>query len=603
MLRSAAEMALAVRVDALIQSVAALPEENPKRQVHELLSYLLDFYRRAEKPVFWEMFRREEMSEDELEEDPESLQGLELVGVPVADGRSQLWRYRYPEQPTKIRTGSSVRDLSPSTTRKDLTIYDIDEENKEVIIRVGSATELPQSLNLGPGGPINSLPMKEAILELVDGYLASNKFQPVVEAFLYRLAPSVDQVKHGSSLLQAIPPQVTEVAKVVNSLNDSVLFIQGPPGTGKTYTGSHVIVSLMKAGKRVGVLSNSHSAIHNLLNAVEQQALEQQFQFVGVKKGTKNQPETQFQGQLITNVFKSELVETSDSADLIAGTAWLFSRPGMSDQLDTLFVDEAGQVSLANLLACMRCAKNVVLLGDQMQLAQPIQGSHPGQSGLSALDYLLNGEATIQPDQGIFLNETWRMAPPITKFISDLVYESRLISEAKNANQYIHWASKVGWVEQGIKPIPVQHSGNAQRSYEEAKALADTYSELMKSTWTDRDGKTKPVTANEILVVAPYNLQVQLLKRLLPTGARVGTVDKFQGQEAAAVLISMATSSQEFLPRDIEFLFSTNRLNVAITRGRAFVGFFFCPDILLVKAKTPEAMALVNTVVSLASIS
>lgn len=598
--RAAFESELASRINALTNSVSFLPEDDPTRQVHELLSYLLDFYRRAEKPVFWEMFRREDMSPDELEEDAESLQGLSLIEPPTKDGKSQLWRYRYPEQPTKIRAGSTVRDLDPDSTRKDLTIYALDEENNEVIIRVGNAVEMPGFLNLGPSGPIKSEEMKASIVALVDEYLKTQKLQPAVKALLYRELPSISHLKTGDPILRHMPPKVSEVCQVVNNLDESLLFIQGPPGTGKTYTGSHVILSLIKAGKRVGVMSNSHSAIHNLLSAVEKEATKANVSFTGLKKSTKNSAESQFDGVQIANVYRSEDVEEGTDASLVAGTAWLFSRPGMEGQLDTLFVDEAGQVSLANLLACMRCAKNVVLLGDQMQLAQPIQGKHPGLSGLSALDYLLNGEATIKPDQGIFLSETWRMAPPITKFISDLVYESRLTSEADNARQQIHWAKSSLWKAQGIDALPVRHIGNAQRSHEEAMALAVIYKELLQSEWTNREGKRLPITSEDILVVAPYNLQVQLLKRTLPDGARVGTVDKFQGQEAAAVLISMATSSQEYLPRDIEFLFSTNRLNVAITRGRAYVGFFYCPDLLFVRAKTPEAMALVNTVVSIA---
>ena len=242
-------------------------------------------------------------------------------------------------------------------------------------------------------------------------------------------------------------------------------------------------------------------------------------------------------------------------------------------------------------------ARNIVLLGDQMQLGQPIQGVHPGRSGESALEYSLDGVATIAPDRGIFLAHTWRMHPHICRFISDAVYDGRLESERGTLNQSLlldataHPALK----PTGIVFLPAQHEGCSQRSEVEASLVRDLYSSLLRQRYRDRNGREHLMTAENILVVAPYNMQVNLLKETLPEGARVGTVDKFQGQEAEVVIVSMATSSGDDLPRDIGFLYSKNRLNVAISRARCLAVLIANPALTSIRCKTPEDMALVNT--------
>jgi uncharacterized protein len=282
---------------------------------------------------------------------------------------------------------------------------------------------------------------------------------------------------------------------------------------------------------------------------------------------------------------------------LVAGTAWLLSSAKLEQKFDYLFVDEAGQVSLANLLAMSTCARNVVLLGDQMQLGQPIQGVHPGDSGKSTLEYLLKEEATIAPEMGIFLKDTWRMHPDVCQFISEAVYDGRLRAEAKNANQQLVLKSSANpaLMPTGIRFLTVEHDGCSQRSEVEAGVLRSLFESLLDQSYVDREGQSHAMAIDNILVVAPYNQQVNLLKRVLPEGARVGTVDKFQGQEAEAVLVSMTTSSGQYLPRDIEFLYSKNRLNVAVSRARCLAVVVASPRLLDVDCKTPEQMALVNT--------
>jgi uncharacterized protein len=260
-------------------------------------------------------------------------------------------------------------------------------------------------------------------------------------------------------------------------------------------------------------------------------------------------------------------------------------------------VDEAGQVSLAHLLAMGSCARNVVLLGDQMQLGQPIQGVHPGRSGESALEFLLDGRATVPAEAGIFLPTTWRMCPDVCRFISEAVYDGRLEPEPRNANQRLVLARghHPALRPTGVVFLPMHHDGCSPRSEEEAREILAIYDDLLRHRWIDRDGKARRVTPADVLVVAPYNMQVNLLKRTMPAGARVGTVDKFQGQEAAVVLVSMTTSSEEDLPRNIEFLFSRNRLNVAVSRARCLSVVAANPTLLETRCRTVEQVGLVNT--------
>jgi len=242
-------------------------------------------------------------------------------------------------------------------------------------------------------------------------------------------------------------------------------------------------------------------------------------------------------------------------------------------------------------------AKNIVLVGDQMQLAQPIQGDHPGGSGVSCLKHLMAEFATVPPDRGIFLALTHRMHPDVCKFISEAVYDGRLQSEETTKRQQIvvEKAQLKFIASTGIRFQSVTHKGRSQKSPEEAAEVAAVYADLLKREWVNNKGERKPVSIQDILVVSPYNMQVDLLRAALPPGARVGTVDKFQGQEAAVVLISLATSSGDDLPRNIEFLYSRNRLNVAISRARCLAVIFASPRLLEVTCSTIAQIQLVNT--------
>ena len=349
-------------------------------------------------------------------------------------------------------------------------------------------------------------------------------------------------------------------------------------------------MSLIAAGKRVGVAANSHKAINNLLAEVESVARHEHVAFRGLKKCSDD--DDRLCGTLIEDTESNEACEAGDAA-LVAGTAWLFSREGMDSSLDYLFIDEAGQVSLADAVAMGTSARNIVLLGDPQQLPQVRQGIHPGESGRSVLEHLLAGRATVPEDRGVFLRHTWRMHPDVCSFISQLSYDGRLTSAEGRERQRITSSVLDGT---GLRFLPVEHDGNAQASVEEANAVAAAVRGLLDGgTFTDVEGQVRPLTERDILVVAPYNMQVRCLREALPVDVEVGTVDKFQGREAPVVFFSMASSSGEDVPRGLEFLFSRNRFNVAISRARALAILVCSPQLLDVPCAKVGQMRLVNS--------
>ena len=294
-----------------------------------------------------------------------------------------------------------------------------------------------------------------------------------------------------------------------------------------------------------------------------------------MKKASEGNPESAYEGNGSTiNVTEADgLTE----AELAAGTAWLFSRDIYDNHFDYLFIDEAGQVSLADALAMGTAARNVVLVGDPQQLDQVLQGTHPSGSDASVLKHLIGDEATIPADRGIFLERTYRLHPDICAYISDEFYESRLEPAPVAAER----STPLGT---GLRYVPVDHDARRQESPEEVAAVA----------WIVRELAAAGVAPGEIMVVAPYNAQVNALAAALPNAVRVGTVDKFQGQEADVVIYSLASSSGEDVPRGLEFLLSRHRTNVAISRARCLAYLVASPRLLEVNTRTIEQMRLAN---------
>ena len=271
----------------------------------------------------------------------------------------------------------------------------------------------------------------------------------------------------------------------------------------------------------------------------------------------------------------------------------LFADERLGDRLDAVIIDEAGQMSLANACAAGTAARNLVLLGDPQQLAQPSQGIHPPGAGRSALEHVLVDHDTIPADRGMFLPTTRRMHPEVCAFVSAAFYEGRLTALEECARQRVNGGVR-GLAGSGTRLAAVEHRGNRTWSPEEVAAVAGLMEDLHTTTWTDADGVEHPLRLSDVLIVAPYNAQVKRLKERLPEGARVGTVDKFQGQEAAVTIYAMATSSAEDIPRNLDFLFSRNRLNVAVSRARALSIVVCSPELLRVRCRTPEQLRLVN---------
>jgi superfamily I DNA and/or RNA helicase len=253
-------------------------------------------------------------------------------------------------------------------------------------------------------------------------------------------------------------------------------------------------------------------------------------------------------------------------------------------------------MSLADVLAISQAAQSIVLLGDPQQLNQPQHGVHPPGVDVSALAHLLNGRATIEPEKGVFLKETWRLPPDICAFTSELFYDARLTARSENRNQRLNTNGPLDGT--GLRYIPVQHNGNQSESPEEVDKISGLINNLLASgaTWTDKTGQKAPLKLEDILVVAPYNAQVSGLAKALPVGGRVGTVDKFQGQQAAVVIYSMTTSTPEDAPRGMEFLYSLNRLNVAISRAQCVAVIVASPALFQVECKTPRQIQLANAV-------
>jgi predicted RecB family nuclease len=562
------------------------------------LGHLLEFHRRAAKPGWWAAFERNEMDEAALIEDSECIGGLRVASdIPLyPEKQSLVHTFRFPPQDFKMRPGG--KPLRADTLKPAGEIFELDEKKGLIALKIGkrSATP-PDAFALIPEGPINDKVIRAAIQRCADAVSSGSKGYAAVRAILRKALPRLRGHTPGEAVLSAGMGLLPGAIASIRDLDESYLLVQGPPGTGKTYTSAHAIVALLKDGKRVGVSSNSHKTINNLLKEVEKVAVERGVKFAGAKKSSDDDDSSLATGGQIKDVYDND-VAAKPEFQLVAGTAWLLARDEFDKTLDYLFIDEAGQVSLANVVAMGTSARNIVLVGDQMQLAQPIQGVHPDESGLSALDYLLGDHATVPPDLGVFLSVTRRMHPDVCRFVSDAFYEGRLEADPCTHGQQIVASPKLaalGLPATGIRYIPVVHDGCSQRSEPEADRIVDLFNGLIGQNWIDQNGKRSKLGIDDILVVSPYNMQVGLLADRLPTGARVGTVDKFQGQEAAVVLVSMATSSAEEMPRKIEFLFSRNRLNVAVSRARCLAVVVASPELMEVPCTTIEQMQLVDT--------
>ena len=380
------------------------------------------------------------------------------------------------------------------------------------------------------------------------------------------------------------------------ALDGTCVAVQGPPGTGKTYRGARQIHALLMAGKRVGISAFSHQAVDNLLEAVV--GLFRDRGGLGDLHAVKRGGPT---GCLPSDVTRanSNTVAARTTFNLVAGTSWLFAGDDMAgNPVDVLVVDEAGQLSLADTLAACRSARNLLLLGDPLQLAQVSQATHPGTSGRSALEHLLGDDVTMPSDRGVFLAETRRMHPAVCTFISEHIYEGRLSSHLSCARQDTEFGTGLRWLR-------AEHQGRSTHAAEEVELVHAEVRRLLGTTWVNQHDVQSPLGVADFLVVAPYNDHKDLLRERLDAdpltyGIAVGSVDKFQGREAAVVFFSMATSSTDDAPRQSDFLFSRKRLNVAVSRARC-LAYLVCTEQLLdSRGRDVDEMRLISTLCAFA---
>ncbi|MGN8553937.1 UNVERIFIED_CONTAM: TM0106 family RecB-like putative nuclease [Microbacterium sp. SLM126] len=402
---------------------------------------------------------------------------------------------------------------------------------------------------------------------------------------------------HSGALPASTGDDVDAIVRAVLDLDRSYLAVQGPPGTGKTYVGSHVIARLVRDHAfKIGVVAQGHATVEQLLDRVIAAGVAPQ----AVAKAPKDAAADHGFTAIPKNGVMAFAAEQAETGFVIGGTAWDFSHQGRIPRgsLDLLVIDEAGQFSLASTVAVSVAAPRLLLLGDPQQLPQVSQGTHPEPVDTSALGWVMDGADVIPPEYGYFLARTRRMHPDIAEPVSHLSYRGKLEAHPSTGLR------RIEGVPAGVVPVPVRHHGNATRSVEEADRVVAIVRDLVGRPWTDvavddADAATvqpvRPLAQSDIIVVTPYNAQQVAVEEALAaagfTDIPVGTVDKFQGQEAAVAIVSLAASSGRDAPRGLEFLLLRNRLNVAISRAKHTAYLVHSPALLDDLPYTPEGVA------------
>ena len=582
-----------VRINDIIRRIRAdIPVDQELRSEEQqsrwTLANVLDWHRREEKAAWWEYLRLRDRSAEGLFEEPSGLSGLEFVKNVGGTAKAPIHRYRYPAQETELRGGEWLRRTGGAEFGSIVSIS-IGDRTVDIRKRMDSADLHPEAVFAHK--IIKSKELANSLARLGD-YVAQNGmigYGPYQAGrdLLLREAPRIG----GDAIRYKNETALAAVLRIAPKLTGGVLPVQGPPGTGKTFTGARMICELVRAGKRVGITANSHKVVRNLLDEIVRAADEIGIELQCVEKVAEEEDAVP---RIKCTTDNAEVFsELSTSCRVGAGTPWLWAREEAFDSVDVLFVDEAAQMSLANVLAVSQAGKSIVLLGDAQQLDQPIKGTHPEGVDVSALDYILCQNQTISSDKGLFLEETWRLHPDICDFTSKLFYDGRLQSRKGLEIQDIKSTGLIRGT--GLRFIPVPHEGNQNSSPEEADQIRNLVNDIMdtRTAWVDRHGKERLLTLDDILIIAPYNAQIFELQQRLP-GARIGTVDKFQGQEAPIVVYSMTTSTHADAPRGMEFLYSSKRLNVATSRAKCICILVGSPALFEPECRTPRQMHLAN---------
>lgn len=588
---------LDTRASALFRSLTqGLPDDrdtwNEEHKAKWLLAHQIDYFRREDKSAWWEYFRVHELEHDDLIDERKAITGLEFVcGLPK-QGRekNETHRYRFPPQEVSIDEGDEVIEVKGdkvgSVRGIDISAGTIDIKKMAKAVGVHPRA-VHVSERVDPGSLATSL--MDFATAVDDEGLGHTWPYYAAKDLLMRRPPKLMEGL-GATLRPGEDP-VAGAIRIALSLDKSYLAVQGPPGAGKTYTGASMIVALAKAGKKIGITAVSHKVIRNLSEACLKRADE-----LGHKISIIHKVSEESEGALPDGIVETKKADQARTAlnegMIVCGTAWLWAEDQSREIIDYLFVDEAGQMSLSQVLAASRAAKNLILLGDPQQLEQPQRGAHPEGSDVAALTYLLNGKATMPEGQGLFLGLTRRLHPAICQFTSRMFYEERLTSLEGLERQIISGGTSFDGA--GLFYIPVVHRGNQNRSVEEVTVIGEIVNQLLsRGEWTNSKGETRSLNEKDILIVAPYNAQVAALSDKLP-GFRIGTVDKFQGQEAPVVIYSMTSSSVDDAPKGMSFLFNPNRLNVATSRAKSVCILVASPRLLDPACRTIEQMRWAN---------
>lgn len=598
--------------DRLLERVLTEFESNPTQaKLTENLAWTLEFHRREAKPVFWRLFERLGLSHVELMDDLDCLACCERTErgpfKPTPRARNLAYEYRFdPSQEFKGAKKQfyllGIETEDGNTAKVTFIREESDLENGFLVVQ--TKVEPPAVISLIPDEYVNPNPIPQAIDQCVSEYESGNltASKSAIVDFLTRAKPRIKDHEKGPIVTSHDPEErLQQIIHAISNLDDSYLTIQDPPGAGKSYTGKHVIAELVTSGARVGIASNSHKAINNLLLSTAKYCKQKNISatFACTKD---NEPElADYDIAILKN---NELANHTQPGCVLGTTAWGFARDDMAAQLDYLFVDEAGQVAVANLIAMSRSASNLILMGDQMQLGQPSQGTHPADSGLSVLDYQLHETPTIPDDMGVFLGTTYRMHSAVNRFISEHIYEGKLDSHPDNDKRIVEVPlGYEGPLDQsaGVVFIPVHHEGNTQAADEEVAEIKHLANALIGRTFHTGEEHTgqnnspaRPVDWDDILFVAPYNHQVSKLRAALGEQAKVGSVDKFQGQEAPIVFLSMCASDASESPPGLDFLFDKHRINVAISRAQSLAIVVGNPDIGKTPVNRVDQLKLVN---------
>lgn len=556
------------------------------QQLKYLVAHMLDWYGREVKKLFWDKFRIQESLPEDLFDEPLALTGLQFTGEREQVKRSVVDTYSYEPQECDIRNDD---DVIVYGTEVKLQVFSVNRDNCTIKIKKG-----PSNRDIHPSTIFqhNHFPADTKINRIVkiaslfsDNRLDDPNLKTCAVDLLMQAQPRVSQAVTGDK--STYEGRLEWLLK----LNGGVLPMQGPPGTGKTYNSSRLIVGLIKEGKRVGVTALSHKVITSLLKAIQEAAEESD-----IKVNMLQKPGKDANGNQVWTTTKDYdfIANQNQNFNVIAGTSSMWAHPALENSVDYLFIDEAGQLSLIDTLVCTSATENLVLIGDPQQLKQPVLGIHPDGIDVSALEHLFQGAQTISEDQGIFLGTTFRMHPDICSFNSDLFYDSKLTTIAGLENQKITGDTR--FTGAGLFFNPVEHSGRTTSSKEEAAAIARIFRELIEGDvyWEDANGNQQKLGPEHIKIITPYNAQRYEIMSRLDGFTEVGTVDKFQGQEAPVVIYSMVTSTTDDIPRGMDFLFSPNRLNVAVSRARAVFILVGSPRLLEAECKTPEQMKLAN---------